>query len=155
LARGVRHGEPTSILFLDLDDFKTVNDSLGHSAGDEVLIAVAERLRACLRQSDMAARFGGDEFAILLEDTGRAEAEVTARRILRTLAGPVEVHGRELRAEASIGIAVAEGDSGTQEELLRNADVAMYAAKGSGKARYAVFGAKDHVGVGPGPQEAG
>jgi diguanylate cyclase (GGDEF)-like protein/PAS domain S-box-containing protein len=154
LARGVRHGEPTSILFLDLDDFKTVNDSLGHSAGDEMLVAVGERLKGCLRQSDMAARFGGDEFAILLEDTGRVEAEVTARRILRTLAAPVDVLGRQLRAQASIGIAVAEEGRGTQEELLRNADVAMYAAKGGGKARYAVFSGNDRVRVGPGADTA-
>ena len=153
LARGVRHGEPTSILFLDLDDFKRVNDSLGHSAGDEMLVAVAERLRSCLRQSDMAARFGGDEFAILLEDAGRAEAEVTARRILRTLAAPVDVQSRQLRAQASIGIAVAEGGRSTQEELLRNADVAMYAAKGGGKARYAVFSGNDGVRVGPGSEK--
>jgi len=153
LARGVRHGEPTSILFLDLDDFKTVNDSLGHSAGDEMLVAVAERLSRCLRQSDMAARFGGDEFAVLLEDTGRTEAEVTAKRILRTLAVPVDVQGRQLRAEASIGIVVAEGGRGTQEELLRNADVAMYAAKSGGKARYAVFGEDGRVRVGSGGEQ--
>jgi diguanylate cyclase (GGDEF)-like protein/PAS domain S-box-containing protein len=153
LARGVRHGEPTSILFLDLDDFKTVNDSLGHSAGDEMLVAVAERLSGCLRKSDMAARFGGDEFAVLLEDTGRKEAEVTAKRILRTLAVPVDVQGRQLRAEASIGIVVAEGGRGTQEELLRNADVAMYAAKGGGKARYAVFGEDGRVRVGSGGEQ--
>ena len=148
LARGVRHGEPASILFLDLDDFKTVNDSLGHSAGDKMLVAVAERLSGSLRKSDMAARFGGDEFAVLLEDTGRADAEVTAKRILHTLAVPVEVEGRQLRAQASIGIVVAEGGTGTQEELLRNADVAMYAAKGGGKARYAVFGEDGRVRVG-------
>jgi diguanylate cyclase (GGDEF)-like protein/PAS domain S-box-containing protein len=153
LARGVRHGEPTSILFLDLDDFKTVNDSLGHSAGDEMLVAVAERLSGCLRKSDMAARFGGDEFAVRLEDTGRKEAEVTAKRILRTLAVPVDVQGRQLRAEASIGIVVAEGGRGTQEELLRNADVAMYAAKGGGKARYAVFGEDGRVRVGSGGEQ--
>jgi len=153
LARGVRHGEPTSILFLDLDDFKTVNDSLGHSAGDEMLVAVAERLSGCLRKSDMAARFGGDEFAVLLEDTDRKEAEVTAKRILRTLAVPVDVQGRQLRAEASIGIVVAEGGRGTQEELLRNADVAMYAAKGGGKARYAVFGEDGRVRVGSGGEQ--
>jgi diguanylate cyclase (GGDEF)-like protein len=149
----VRHGEPTSILFLDLDDFKTVNDSLGHSAGDEMLVAVAERLSGCLRQSDMAARFGGDEFAVLLEDTGRKEAEVTAKRILRTLAVPVDVQGRQLRAEASIGIVVAEEGRGTQEELLRNADVAMYAAKGGGKARFAVFGEDGGIRVGPGGEQ--
>jgi diguanylate cyclase (GGDEF)-like protein/PAS domain S-box-containing protein len=139
LARGIRYGEPVSILFLDLDDFKTVNDSLGHSAGDEMLIAVAERLKGCLRQSDMAARFGGDEFAILLENTSGHEAEVAAQRIMRTLAAPVGLQGQYVRANGSIGIAVAADGLGTQEELLRNADIAMYAAKGAGKAKYAVY----------------
>jgi diguanylate cyclase (GGDEF)-like protein/PAS domain S-box-containing protein len=154
LARGSRHGEPVSILFLDLDDFKTVNDSLGHSVGDEMLVAVAERLRGCLRESDMAARFGGDEFAILLEDTGSVEAVTAAKRILQTLTTPIGLQGRNLHAQASIGIAVAEDGLATQEELLRNADVAMYAAKGGGKARYAVFNDHGRVRVGPGSERA-
>jgi diguanylate cyclase (GGDEF)-like protein/PAS domain S-box-containing protein len=140
LARGRRHGEPVAILFLDLDDFKTVNDSLGHSAGDEMLVAVAERLRSCLRQSDIAARFGGDEFAILLEDTAGAEAEIAAKRILDVLAPPFVVQEQSLGASTSIGIALTEGGSLGPEELLRNADVAMYAAKAAGKNRYQVFG---------------
>jgi diguanylate cyclase (GGDEF)-like protein/PAS domain S-box-containing protein len=142
LARGERHREPVAVLFLDLDDFKRVNDSLGHSAGDEMLVAVAERLRSRLRQSDIAARFGGDEFAILLEDASALEAEVTAKRILEVLAPPFEVQGRLLTAPASIGIAIADNGETGPEELLREADVAMYAAKAPGKGRYEVFDRK-------------
>jgi diguanylate cyclase (GGDEF)-like protein len=129
-----------AILFLDLDDSKTVNDRFGHSVGDEMLVAVAERLHRCLRQSDIAARFGGDEFAILLEDTAGAEAEIAAKRILDMLAPPFGVQGRSLRASTSIGIALAEDGLLGPEALLRNADVAMYAAKAAGKNRYEVFG---------------
>jgi diguanylate cyclase (GGDEF)-like protein/PAS domain S-box-containing protein len=154
LARGVRYGEPVSVLFLDLDDFKTVNDSLGHSAGDQMLIAVAERLKGCLRQSDMAARFGGDEFAILLENTGGAEAEIAAQRILRTLSAPVGLQGQYLRAQVSIGIAVAEDGLSTQEEILRNADIAMYTAKSAGKAQYAVFSEDGPARIGPSVEKA-
>jgi len=141
LARGRRHGEPVAILFLDLDDFKTVNDSLGHSAGDEMLIAVAQRLHNCLRQADIAARFGGDEFAVLLEDAAGREAETAAKRILDVLASPFSVQGRSLLVSTSIGIALTEGGAVGPEELLRNADIAMYAAKAAGKNRYHVFGA--------------
>jgi diguanylate cyclase (GGDEF)-like protein/PAS domain S-box-containing protein len=140
LARGRRHREPVAILFLDLDDFKTVNDRFGHSAGDEMLVAVAERLRSCLRQSDIAARFGGDEFAILLEDTAGAEAEIAAKRILDVLAPPFVVQARSLQASTSIGIALADDGLLGPGALLRNADVAMYAAKAAGKNRYRVFG---------------
>ncbi len=151
LARGRRHREPVAILFLDLDDFKTVNDSLGHSAGDEMLVAVAERLRSCLRQSDIAARFGGDEFAILLEDTAGAEAEIAAKRILEVLEPPFVVQGRSLRAGTSIGIALAEDGLLGPEALLRNADVAMYAAKAAGKNRYQVFDADLRLAAEAGP----
>ncbi len=156
LARGRRHREPVSILFLDLDDFKTVNDSLGHSAGDEMLVAVAERLRGCLRQTDIAARFGGDEFAVLLEDAGEAEATVTAERILNVLAPPFDVQRRSMNARASIGIAVTEDGALGPEVLLRNADVAMYAAKAAGKGRYEVFDEHVHMiaEAGPGARTA-
>jgi diguanylate cyclase (GGDEF)-like protein/PAS domain S-box-containing protein len=149
LARGARHGEPVSVLFLDIDDFKTVNDSLGHSAGDELLVTVAARLKSSLRQSDIAGRFGGDEFAVLLEDTAGPAAEITAERILRTLAEPIHLQGMQLLAQASIGISSAENGAATQEELLRTADVAMYAAKGQGKARYAVVESDGSIRVGP------
>jgi len=149
LARARRHGEPVSILFLDLDDFKAVNDSLGHSAGDAVLVAVANRLRGCMRESDLAARLGGDEFAALFEDTDGPQAEAAAKRILQMLAPPVDVTGHPLPAQASIGLAVVSDGSCGPEELLRRADAAMYAAKARGKGQYAVFGGEGRVSVGP------
>jgi len=149
LARARRHSEPVSVLFLDLDDFKAVNDSLGHSAGDTVLVAVANRLRGCMRESDLAARFGGDEFAALFEDTAGPQAEAAAKRILQTLAPPVDVHGHPVPAQASIGLAVVSDGSCGPDELLRRADAAMYAAKARGKGQYAVFGGEGRVGVGP------
>jgi len=148
LARARRHGEPVSILFMDLDDFKTVNDSLGHWAGDELLVGVANRLRGCMRESDLAARFGGDEFAVLFEDTDGTRAEAAAKRILSTLAHPINVQGQAMRAQASIGLAVVDDGSCDPEELLRRADTAMYAAKARGKGQYAVFGGEDRAGVG-------
>ena len=139
ILRGDRHGRMLAVLFLDLDDFKTVNDSLGHGAGDALLVAVAERLRSCLRPGDTAARFGGDEFAILLEDIhATADAITAAERIGEVLQSPFVVQHRELRLRASIGIAVRtiEHDA---TQLLRNSDVAMYIAKRRGKGRHEVF----------------
>ncbi len=141
LARAQRHGESVSVLFLDLDDFKTINDTLGHSTGDGVLIEIANRLRGRVRDCDLAARLGGDEFAVLLEDAGRAAAEVTAERILDVLRAPVRLRNTEISVKASIGIAVRADSGDTPEELLRQADIAMYAAKGHGKSRYAVYDA--------------
>jgi len=135
-ARLIRHGGEIAVLFIDLDDFKTVNDSLGHSAGDEVLVAVARRLSATLRAADTVARLGGDEFAVLLHDGDTDRAQATAGRILDALREPMVVGGRRLDVNASIGIAVA--DASTPAELvLRNADLAMYGAKHAGKRRSA------------------
>jgi len=139
LARAQRHHEQVSIIFLDLDDFKTINDTLGHSAGDQVLIAVAERLVQRVRDCDLAARLGGDEFAVLLENAGREAAEVSAERILGVLRRPFKLKGAEVSVRASVGIAVRADHNDSPEELLRKADIAMYAAKGGGKARYAVY----------------
>jgi diguanylate cyclase (GGDEF)-like protein len=129
-----------AVLLLDLDGFKTVNDSLGHSTGDQVLVAFAERLSGCLRPGDTAARLGGDEFAVLLPDiTGMHAAREVASRLLAEFEEPLAVSGMEFVVSASIGIATPGIGSATAEELLRNADSAMYAAKGAGRGRYEVF----------------
>ncbi|MEO5940576.1 MAG: EAL domain-containing protein [Candidatus Limnocylindrales bacterium] len=136
-----RHGDLAPVvLFVDLDDFKVVNDTLGHRAGDHLLVAVADRVRNCIRQDDLAARLGGDEFALLLEDgedLGRSVA--VCRRILEALEAPFQVDGREISVSASIGMAAARTSGAQADEMLRNADVAMYIAKAEGKNRYAVF----------------
>ena len=143
LERQTRDGSPVAVLFMDLDDFKTINDSLGHAAGDQLLVALAERLVGRLRTADTAARLGGDEFGVLLEDGGDdgLTAADVAGRILETLEEPFHLDGTEVYARASIGISVAEPDDpvGSADELLRNADVAMYMAKEGGKARYQLF----------------
>jgi diguanylate cyclase (GGDEF)-like protein/PAS domain S-box-containing protein len=131
--RLARHDGHLAVLFIDLDDFKTVNDSLGHSAGDELLKIVSERLTSCLRQGDTAARLGGDEFAVLIDDLDNAGvATVIADRIVTTLQEPVVLGSKQVSATASVGIAFGS-DGARADELLRNADLAMYTAKGSGK----------------------
>jgi diguanylate cyclase (GGDEF)-like protein/PAS domain S-box-containing protein len=138
LARG--GGADVAVLFIDLDDFKNVNDSLGHAAGDQLLIAAAKRLRTCLRPSDTAARFGGDEFAILLEDLAEVEnAAAVASRVLDMLHQPFGLQGRTIPIKASVGVAVGRPGVEDAEELLRNADVAVYEAKTGGKDRYELF----------------
>jgi diguanylate cyclase (GGDEF)-like protein/PAS domain S-box-containing protein len=133
-----------AVLFLDLDDFKVVNDSLGHGAGDALLVTVAERLVSQVRAGDTVARLGGDEFAVLLEqDVAPGDAESAAERLIAVLHEPVVVGSTELRTRASIGIApVQPGDTG--EDVLRNADLAMYMAKGAGKGRAATFRPEMH-----------
>jgi len=144
LERQSREDRPISVLFMDLDDFKTINDSLGHAAGDRLLAEVGDRLKTCLRSADTAARLGGDEFAILLEDGGQGiEAAEVATRIMAALEAPFTLDHKEVFARASIGIATAsqdkEGNPQNAEDLLRDADVAMYMAKEAGKSRYQVF----------------
>jgi diguanylate cyclase (GGDEF)-like protein len=146
LRRARRRGPDfgAAVLFLDLDRFKVVNDSLGHHAGDELLQSVALRLDAALRPGDTVARMGGDEFTVLLEDVSDPrEASIVAERVLATLADPFPIAGRELHVSGSIGIALA-GPEVDPEELIRDADVAMYRAKAEGKARHAVFDAHMH-----------
>jgi diguanylate cyclase (GGDEF)-like protein len=147
LARMQRRPEHLAILFVDLDGFKNVNDTLGHAAGDHVLTIMAERVRVCIRPGDTAARLGGDEFAILLEDIrGATEAEAVADRLLTALLVPFTVRGKDLTIGASIGIALnRHGD--TTEDMLRNADVAMYTAKEGGRGHHALFEANMHVAV--------
>jgi diguanylate cyclase (GGDEF)-like protein/PAS domain S-box-containing protein len=137
LARHARFRQPIAVLFLDLDDFKVVNDSLGHAAGDELLRAVADRLQGCLRAGDTAARLGGDEFAVLIEGVpDPKEAAGLAERIISSLAAPFPLEGKEIFVHASIGYAVSDEETQNAEELLRAADVAMYAAKADGKGGY-------------------
>jgi diguanylate cyclase (GGDEF)-like protein len=130
IARGRRKKSILALLFLDLDDFKDVNDSYGHAAGDETLVRVAERLRSAVRASDFVARLGGDEFTVLCESVAdKGEAAAVARRIIDALNEPFVVFGSEVRVTVSIGIAVASGDTATAETLLHQADAAMYSAK--------------------------
>jgi diguanylate cyclase (GGDEF)-like protein len=140
-------GTEAAVLFVDLDDFKTVNDSCGHAVGDELLIAVAARLTACVRSGDTVARLGGDEFAVLLEDAGEAIAVQTAERLTSTLGAPVALSSTRVTIRASIGIAVTPAGGRDAGAILRNADVAMYAAKERGKGRFAVFEPGMHTGL--------
>jgi diguanylate cyclase (GGDEF)-like protein len=140
LARADRGGQPATVLFLDLDRFKLVNDSLGHLSGDQLLAAVAERLRRCVREGDICARLGGDEFAVLL--AGASDADAAAERIVETLVRPFEIDGHEVFVGVSVGIATGRQEA---ETLLRNADVAMYHAKRSGASRYARFEPQMHA----------
>jgi diguanylate cyclase (GGDEF)-like protein/PAS domain S-box-containing protein len=138
LLRADRQGNSVALLFVDLDNFKLVNDSLGHAQGDALLMIVAERLRACLRSADTGARLGGDEFTVLLEDvSGEAEALAVAERIAAALCTPVVLQGREIVVSASIGVAL--GPTGAGQDLLRDADLAMYRAKSNGKSRCEMF----------------
>jgi diguanylate cyclase (GGDEF)-like protein len=137
-----------AVLFLDLDDFKLVNDTLGHAAGDQLLGAVAERIKSCIRSDDLAARLGGDEFALLLlDEDGLARASAVANRIIEALRVSFQIQGQELTVGGSIGIAVGRETSQRADELLRNADVAMYTAKAGGKGRVAVFDPTMHAAI--------
>jgi diguanylate cyclase (GGDEF)-like protein len=137
-ALSARKPKPVSVLFIDLDDFKLVNDTMGHDAGDHLLVLVAERLRACMRSGDTVARLGGDEFAILLEGEGAmTDGESVAGRILAALDVPFVVAEKHLRMTASVGLASGRYDSA--EEVLKDADLAMYAAKDGGKGQVASF----------------
>jgi diguanylate cyclase (GGDEF)-like protein/PAS domain S-box-containing protein len=132
-------GDDVAILFLDLDGFKEVNDSLGHAAGDQLLVQVAERLRESVRDGDTVARFGGDEFAVLVQSiVARADAGTVARRIVAAIGEPFTIDGRELHVGASIGLASAS-DATDMEQLLRNADLAMYEAKAAGGGGFAGY----------------
>ncbi len=140
LTRTERRGELLAVLFLDLDRFKVINDSLGHSVGDQLLVGISQRLAVCLRPEDTIARLGGDEFAILLEDVKDASAAAAvAERLGAELQRPFVFEGRELFVTVSIGIALTISRRMTPEDILREADLAMYHAKARGKARHEVF----------------
>jgi diguanylate cyclase (GGDEF)-like protein len=138
LVRAGQNSTTVAVLFCDVDRFKLVNDRLGHGVGDELLIAVGTRVAGCLRAADTAARFGGDEFAVLLEESSQAEAESVAGRILSALRPGAVVQGRELPIGASIGVAMSTNTM-KADDLLRFADVAMYRAKALGRGRYEMF----------------
>jgi diguanylate cyclase (GGDEF)-like protein len=142
IARADRLGQELAVLFIDLDRFKVINDSLGHSAGDRLLVEVGRRLRSCLRESDTLARLGGDEFTVMLEGaTAVADAPQAAERILATLRAPFVLDGQETYAAASIGIASGNAIRESGRDLLREADIALYRAKAGGRGRYTVFDA--------------
>jgi diguanylate cyclase (GGDEF)-like protein/PAS domain S-box-containing protein len=136
-----RRRKPVAVMFLDLDDFKHVNDTFGHSGGDTLLAALGERLQALVRPSDTVARIGGDEFTVLLDATDwRDDAIAAAERIVTELKRPFAVDGRTATVSASLGLAFSDPDGHSAADLLREADVALYHAKSSGKGRYVVFG---------------
>jgi diguanylate cyclase (GGDEF)-like protein/PAS domain S-box-containing protein len=140
LDRARRQGTRLAVISIDIDDFKTVNDSLGHTAGDELLITVAQRLEGLIRDGDIAARLGGDEFAVILSSIGGTqEAILVAQRVLEALRQLTPLANEDVIARGSIGLAVAHAGQTTTEELLRDADLAMHAAKAAGKNRIEVF----------------
>jgi len=140
LARMERSQAAVAVLFLDLDKFKVVNDSLGHDVGDQLLVAVANRLRAALRPGDTAARYGGDEFTVLCEGiTSENDAVVIAERVSAAIGRPFSLDDAETELTSSIGIAIATGDEDSPENLIHEADTAMYRAKQRGRARYELF----------------
>lgn len=141
LARGGRRELGVAVLFLDLDNFKDVNDSFGHEGGDRLLVEIGDRLSACVRSADTVARLAGDEFTVLLEDVkGPREAVLVVERIETVFRKPVRLDARDLSVTASIGVVVEMGAGRSPQELLNAADAAMYRAKNAGKARYEIHG---------------
>ena len=145
LARASREDRPVAVMFLDLDNFKTINDSLGHAIGDVILLEVGRRLTAAMRPGDTAARLGSDEFALLLEPAGEDDALAIANQVMGALAPPFVAQDKEVGVRASIGIDVAADGRHTAEEVLRNADVAMHASKAKGKSRIQFFEPSMHA----------
>jgi diguanylate cyclase (GGDEF)-like protein/PAS domain S-box-containing protein len=149
LSQARRSSNAVAALFMDIDDFKVVNDTHGHAMGDSLLTAIGGRIRSCLRGGDTVSRLGGDEFAILLEESTDVAPIEIANRLLRALEAPFRIDGHELHVRASIGVAYTNGQEGdaATEELLRNADVAMYVAKNQGKGRCEVYQPTTHKSV--------
>ena len=140
ISLAARHGHACALMFIDLDRFKIVNDSLGHQAGDALLKLISERIQACLRNSDLLFRMGGDEFTIVLPEIATTDdAAFVARRILEAVAQPASVHEHELTVGATIGIAVYPGDGDNADEMLKNADAAMYSAKQRTRGTHAFY----------------
>jgi diguanylate cyclase (GGDEF)-like protein/PAS domain S-box-containing protein len=147
LARAQREGTTVAVLFLDLDRFKPVNDTMGHATGDALLVRLAARLRKTVRAGDLVSRFGGDEFVVLCEHpAGAKEMVELAERLIETLSLPVEIDGRDAQVGASVGIAIGAGGRVTIDSLLRDADAALYRAKELGRGRAMLFGpARDGI----------
>ena len=140
LAQDARHGRGLAVLFIDADRFKAINDSLGHAAGDRVLREIGVRIAASVRSSDIVARFGGDEFVVLIEDPGSREAiGELAEKIVRAVSGPCRIDGHEVALSVSAGVALSPQDGVGQQQLMRNADIAMYRAKAQGRNRYQFY----------------
>jgi diguanylate cyclase (GGDEF)-like protein/PAS domain S-box-containing protein len=140
IALAERHGKKVAVLFLDLDGFKCINDSLGHSAGDKLLQSIAKRLLDCVRSTDTVSRQGGDEFVVLLSEVeARVDAAIAARRMLQAVAETHSIAQTELRISTSIGVSIYPDDGGDAETLVKNADTAMYRAKEGGRETYRFF----------------
>jgi diguanylate cyclase (GGDEF)-like protein/PAS domain S-box-containing protein len=140
LAQSAQDSQPVALMFLDLDNFKLVNDTLGHEAGDRLLVVVAHRLRDCIRSGDVAARLGGDEFTMLFRGVpDTADAERLAKRVAEELREPIDLGSRSIVVTTSVGIAVGAPGADSPTDLLRHADLAMYRAKLSGASQYSVF----------------
>jgi diguanylate cyclase (GGDEF)-like protein len=153
VARTNRSGMLGGVMFVDVDDFKSVNDTLGHAWGDQLIVAIARRLSLCLRKPDTVARLGGDEFGVVLEEVPTtAGLRAVAARVLRTFEEPFDLAGRRVVVSASIGVVSVESGAQVVENLIRDADIAMYCAKRLGKRRYVVFD-ETMTGVGPSPLE--
>ena len=147
LLRTARTDPKVAVLFIDLDDFKRINDAFGHSSGDGLLKAIASRLEHAIRAGDTAARLGGDEFGVILEDVDGAGAVHIADRVIDAIARPLPIDGKELTVTGSIGIAFPGPSHDTASDLLRAADIAMYNAKGEGKGRFSVYQPEMHRSV--------
>jgi diguanylate cyclase (GGDEF)-like protein len=140
IAQARRNGNSVAVLFIDLDGFKNINDTMGHGAGDLLLMSFADRLKSCIRESETASRFGGDEFAVILADIeGEQDAAIVAQRILEAFKHPLQIADQECYIGASIGISVYPADGGNTDMLIRNADSAMYLAKKDGGNQYLFY----------------
>ncbi len=149
-----RNKASLAVMSLDLDKFKTINDTLGHEAGDQVLKTVSTRLAAIIRASDTLARIGGDEFILVMQETkGREDATATAQRILDSFAEPLLIDGHQVHLSTSIGIAVYPEDTEDLETLIKKSDAAMYYSKGHGRNQFKFFGDGD-VRIGGDPKSA-
>ena len=139
LQDAVRHGKPFATLYLDFDRFKAVNDSFGHAVGDVLLVAVGARIGEWMRPGDLVARLGGDEFAVLFEGNSVTDAVKVAGRLTQVFQAPLQIGDHTLYCTASIGVVIGDAERSSAENVLRDADIAMYRAKAMGRSQYVVF----------------